>query len=304
VTRILLVGRTGQVGSELVSTLAPLGTVTAPTRSELDLSRPDTIPDFIRALRPSIIVNAGAYTAVDKAEREPDLAHTVNAAAPGALAHAAREAGALMVHYSTDYVFDGTRPGAYAESDATHPLGVYGRTKLEGELAVARTGAAHLILRTSWVYGATGTNFLRTMLRLAAERDELRVVGDQIGAPTWSHDIARATATIIGPLLAAGGDVATRVRDSRLEGIYHLTAAGSVSWYHFAEAIFDAAPLALVARRPRILPISTAGYGAPAPRPANSRLSHIKLEKTFGLRLPHWRSSLAEAIRGIAAIPS
>ena len=293
-TRILLVGRTGQVGSELVSTLAPLGTVTAPTRSELDLSRPDTIPDFIRALRPSIIVNAGAYTAVDKAEREPDLAHTVNAAAPGALAHAAREAGALMVHYSTDYVFDGTRPGAYAESDAPNPLGVYGRTKLEGERHIRASGCRHLLFRTSWVYAARGGNFARTMLRLAEERDSLRVIDDQFGAPTGAELIADVTAHA---LRAARTDVG-------LAGTYHLAAAGETTWHGYARHVITRARQAGRATRAgpdAILPITTDEFPTPARRPGNSRLDTSRLREAFDLVLPHWTTGVDRMLAELLA---
>lgn len=275
--RILLTGVNGQVGWELRRTLAPLGEVHALDRRALDLSDPDAIRATVRALRPQLIVNPAAHTAVDRAESEPELALAINATAPGVLAEEAARLGAGMVHYSTDYVFDGAKHEPYLESDAPNPLNVYGRTKLAGEEAVRASGAAHLILRTSWVYGLRGRNFLGTILRLAQERDELKIVADQIGAPTWSRVIAEASAQILAQ------------RDWReRSGCYHLTAGGETSWHGFAGAILEATGSSIVPA-----PIATADYPLPALRPAFSLLSNDRLFAAFGLRLPAWRDSLA-----------
>jgi dTDP-4-dehydrorhamnose reductase len=278
--RILLTGADGQVGWELRRTLAPLGTVAAFTRAGLDLAHVDAIRARVDEVRPDVIVNAGAYTAVDNAESEPELARAVNATAPGVLAEEAKRRGALLVHYSTDYVFDGTQEAPYVETDGTGPLGVYGRTKLEGELAIAAVSPRHVILRTSWVYASRGRNFLLTMLRLARERPELRVVDDQHGAPTWARDLAVATAKIIPP-------AATEITS----GVYHATAAGATTWCGFAREIVRAAGLATPVRA-----IATADYPTPARRPANSVLSNAKLAATFGVTLPDWRDSLARCV--------
>jgi dTDP-4-dehydrorhamnose reductase len=230
----------------------------------------------VAALRPAIIVNAAAYTAVDQAESEPGPACLVNAEAPEALARAAKELGALLVHYSTDYVFDGEKTGTYREEDPANPLGVYGRTKLEGERAIQASGCEHLIFRTSWVYGARGRNFLLTMMRLARERDELRVVDDQRGAPTWSRMIAETTAQALA-----------RRGDGGPSGLYHLSGGGETTWFGFTRAIVETMGL-----NPRLTPITTADYPLPARRPANSLLCNDRLERDFGLRLPDWRESL------------
>lgn len=280
---ILLTGINGQVGWELRRTLCPLGRVVAVDRKELDLADPDAIHAKVRALSPKLIVNPAAYTAVDRAEHEPDQARAINAIAPGVLAEAAKGCGAILVHYSTDYVFDGSKVGPYVEDDAPNPLNVYGATKLEGEEAIRASGARHLILRTSWVYGTRGHNFLLTMQRLMRERAELKIVDDQVGAPTWSRLIAEATALILAQCLspARGAD--------RPEpwGTYHLTCAGETSWFGFAKAIAE-----LGGYSTRLKPISTADYPTPARRPANSRLDNSKLARTFGIRLPHWREAL------------
>ncbi|MCE9641170.1 MAG: dTDP-4-dehydrorhamnose reductase [Betaproteobacteria bacterium] len=283
-TRILLTGKTGQVGGELITALAPLGEVMACDRDALDLADPAAMVATVRKLRPDIIVNAAAYTAVDRAEAEPALAIAVNGTAPGILAAEALRLNALLVHYSTDYVFDGTKRGSYSEDDAPAPLNVYGRTKLAGERAVQTSGARHLILRTSWVYGARGNNFLITMSRLAAERDELKVVDDQIGAPTWCRDIATATGVILARL---------QDKDGARNGIYNLSAQGSTSWHGFAAEI-----LAHAAAKPkaRLLPIPTSAYPSAAARPLNSVLSHDKVKNTFGIDLPDWRASLAACL--------
>lgn len=282
--RILLTGRDGQVGYELARTLAPLGELLALDRRALDLNDAGAIRARVREHRPDWIVNAAAYTAVDRAESEEDLALAINAAAPGVLAEEARRIGAGLLHYSTDYVFDGAQVAPYAEDDAPNPLNAYGRSKRAGEDAVRAAGAVHLILRTSWVYGLRGRNFLRTILRLAGERNELKVVDDQFGAPTWSRLIAESSALLLARL---GGD-----RDAwqALSGIYHLSAGGRISWHGFARAILERVP---AERRPRLMPIPGTDFPTPARRPANSVLANDKLEIAFGLRMPAWEAGLA-----------
>lgn len=284
--RILLLGATGQVGSALQRTLPELGEVAACDRSRVDLASADAIRSAVREFEPDIIVNAAAYTAVDRAESEPELAMAINGIAPGILAEEARKAKALLVHYSTDYVFDGAKSGAYAEDDVAHPVSVYGRTKLAGEKAVQAAGGAHLIFRTSWVYGNHGANFMKTMLRLAKERDHLRVVADQIGAPTSSDAIAQATARCLAHYLAPA--------DSRETpgGLYHMTCAGHTSWHGFATAIFAEFLPESDRQRLKVEAIATEAYPTPARRPRNSVLSNAKLLAGFGVGLPDWRSAL------------
>ena len=282
---ILVTGARGQVGSELVPLLRRAATVVAVDRGELDLADPDAIVATMRRVRPSIVVNAAAYTAVDLAERERDAAFAVNAVAPGVIAEEARRQRALLVHYSTDYVFDGSAAAPYAEDDATAPLSIYGASKLEGERAIAASGADALVFRTSWVYGLSGKNFLLTVRRLAAERDELRIVDDQRGVPNWSRELARATARIL-----AAGPGALRERC----GLYHLSSRGDTTWYGFARAILGDAP------RPRVVPIATADYPTPARRPSYGVLSTAKFERCFGFALPHWQASLADCLRSPA----
>jgi dTDP-4-dehydrorhamnose reductase len=248
----------------------------------------------VREIRPAIIVNAAAYTAVDRAESEPALAMAVNGAAPGILADEALRLNAALVHYSTDYVFDGAKHDPYAENDAPNPLNVYGRTKLAGDRAVQASGAKYLILRTSWIYGASGRNFLGTLLRLAAERDELKIVDDQIGAPTWCRDIATATGAILTRVTSRGA-----TEFGALKGIYNLSAQGSASWYEFAAAILAHAPAAAAKPKARLLPIPTSEYPAAAARPRNSVLSHDKLQRTFGIELPHWQASLDACLAAV-----
>ncbi len=289
---ILLTGVTGQVGFALARSLQGLGRVVAVDRRGMDLADPDQIRRVMREVRPHLVVNPAAHTGVDAAEADDARAMRLNAEAPGVLGEEACRLNAKVLHYSTDYVFDGTKADAYLESDSTHPLNAYGRSKLAGERAIAGSGCKHLIFRTSWVYGLRGSNFLLTMLRLGAERDELRIVADQIGAPTWSSTIAMLSAQV----LAQG----SRDDDwddwwSRHEGVYHLTADGQTSWYGFAEAIFEMSGLE---KWPRLLPIESAAYPTPAPRPRNSRLSNDKLADTFGLRAPHWRDALALCLAG------
>lgn len=279
--RILLTGASGQVGWELQRTLAPLGEVIAADRTLLDLADTAGIRRTVAAIAPDLIVNPAAYTAVDRAESEPDRAHAINAMAPGELA----AYGIPLVHFSTDYVYDGKKPDAYTEADAPNPLGVYGASKLAGDQAVLQSGAPHLILRTSWVYGLRGRNFLLTMQRLARERDTLAVVNDQFGAPTWSRLIAEATALTIARWLDRPDRNAT-------SGIYHLSCGGRTSWHGFAAAIL--AELAGMETNPaRLTAIPTSGYPTPAARPANSQLDCGKLAATFGVRLPDWESALA-----------
>ena len=283
--RVMVTGAGGQVGADVARLLEGTAEVAAHTRASLDLEKPDDIRWCVRDVHPDVIVNAAAYTAVDRAESEEDRAHAVNGVAPGILAEEARRAGALLIHYSTDYVFDGELDRPYLETDATNPLSAYGRTKLEGEEAVAAAGGRHLILRTSWVYAPRGRNFMLTMLRFAAERDELRVVDDQRGAPTASVQIARATIALLE---------ATREHS----GIYHATASGETTWFGFAGAIFDERRRAVgeAFRMPKLVPIRTVDYPTPARRPKNSVLSNAKLENVFGIRLGDWREGLAETI--------
>ncbi|MGT0246953.1 dTDP-4-dehydrorhamnose reductase [Burkholderia pyrrocinia] len=290
---ILVTGVNGQVGFELLRSLQGLGRVVACDRSMLDLSDLDRVRDVVRELKPSIIVNPAAYTAVDKAETDQEAARRLNADVPRVLAEEAARSGAALVHYSTDYVFDGAKDGEYCEADLPDPQNVYGLTKLEGEAAIASAGCRHLILRTSWVYGARGHNFLLTMLRLGAERSELKVVADQLGAPTWSHAIAAATSHMIAQ--ARGAPDATEWWDAR-SGTYHLTAGGDTSWHGFASAIFE---LANLPKRPVVLPIPAADYPTPAKRPSNSRLSNTKLAQVFGVVMPHWRESLGLCLAGM-----
>ena len=281
--RILLTGKNGQVGWELSRALAPLGEVIAFDREGLDLAAPGQIVSAVRAVRPDVIVNAAAYTLVDRAESEPDAALTINAVAAGILAEEAKRAGALLVHYSTDYVFDGTKDDPYVEEDPPNPLNTYGRSKLAGEHSIRAVGVPHLILRTSWVYTARGNNFFMTILRLLREKNALRIVSDQIGAPTSAGALADATADVLrrhGPL-ALG----------ELSGIYHATAGGSTSWYGFATQIARLEQAALP-QMPPIVPISSNEYPLPAARPKNSRLSNEKLLRCFGVKLPPWEVCL------------
>lgn len=295
--RILLTGVTGQVGGELALALAPLGEVVAPGRDELNLADAASVRERIRALRPRWIVNPGAYTAVDKAESEPELAYAINAEAVRAIGEEARAAGAGVIHFSTDYVFDGTGTKPYLETDATRPVSVYGASKLEGERTLAESGAGHLIFRTSWVYGAKGKNFLRTILKAACERERLRVVADQYGAPTWSRDLARMTARVMSHVeqSATEGDLARVLED--LGGIYHAAGSGETTWHGFAgEAIQRMRELDPGARLAEVDAIATSEYPTPAKRPANSRLNCEKLVARFGWRMMDWRDSLREVM--------
>jgi len=291
--RILLIGSNGQVGTELLHTLAPLGEVVATSRDRadelaVDLAKPDTLVKAFDEVRPTLVVNAAAYTAVDKAESEPDLAETVNAAAPGIIGELAAKQGATVIHYSTDYVFDGALDRPYREDDKTGPTGIYGRSKLNGEKALLSALDDALIFRTAWVYGQYGNNFYRTMLRLFEERDEVRVVDDQIGSPTWSKMIAEMTARIVLQLKMEP----SCVREKR--GIYHLTAAGQTSWYGFAKAILKNTEFTC-----RLLPIPGKDYPTPAKRPAWSVLDNTKLHDAFGLVSPDWQTSLQQCMRKV-----
>ena len=282
--KILLFGKIGQVGWELRRTLAPMSQLVCVDYPEVDFCNPDSIHTWIRDTAPDIVVNAAAYTAVDKAETETALALKINGEAPGVMAGEAQKLGALLVHYSTDYVFDGTKTTPYVETDALNPLGAYGRTKLAGDQAIQATGCAHLIFRLCWVYGARGNNFLLTMQRLAREREKLRVVRDQIGCPTWSRMIAEATALA---LKQAG----TAEKARALSGIYHLCASGQTSWHGFARAIVDQMPAEGKKCR-EVEAITAAEYPTPTKRPAYSVMSTAKLERVFGLHLPDWHDSL------------
>ena len=286
--KILLIGKNGQVGWELRRTLAPLAEVVAVDYPEINFTDVPALRQFVAATRPTVVVNAAAYTAVDKAETETELCRQINAVAPGVLAEEAKKLGALMVHYSTDYIFDGTKTSPYVETDAPNPLGAYGRSKLEGDQAVKASGADHLIFRLCWVYGARGQNFMLTMQRLAREREKLRVVGDQFGCPTWSRMIAEATALALQQVLA-GADAA------EFNGEYHLAAGGQANWHEFASRIIEWMPEA--ERKCRAVEkITTAEYPTPAKRPAYSVLDCGKLQKTFGLRLPDWETSLRQVL--------
>ena len=279
--RILVLGRHWQVGTALTQSMQGLGELIALDRAQLDLSNPDAIRTALRELQPQMIINAAAYTAVDAAESDEATAFQVNAEAPRVIAEESERLGAALIHYSTDYVFDGGKQGSWLEDDAPAPLSVYGRSKLAGEQAITDVGGSHLILRTSWVYGLHGKNFLLTMLKLAETRDELAIVDDQIGAPTWAVTIADATAAIIR-------DSGESAQLAALSGIYHLCAGGHTSWFGFAEAIFAHAS---IERKPKLRPITTAEYPTPAKRPSNSMLNTDKFRHTFG-DLPAWDNAL------------
>jgi len=278
---ILITGANGQLGFELVRVLAPRNTIIATDRASLDLADVDAIVAAVRATRPSLIVNAAAHTAVDQAERDRDAALAINGRAPAILAEEAKRSGAVLIHYSTDYVFDGAASEPYREESPPAPLNVYGASKLAGERAIETVGARALVFRTSWVYGLRGRNFLVTIRRLAAERDELRIVNDQIGVPNWCRTLARATQRIVALGIDAAGERA---------GLYHMSSTGSASWFDFARAIVGDAS------RPRVTPITTAQYPTPARRPAYGVLSTAKFERTFGFALPPWRDELAQCL--------
>lgn len=277
--KILLTGSRGQVGSALVTALAPVGELSAFDRQGLDLLDLNSIGTVVKRKRPGVIVNAAAYTAVDRAESERDAAFAVNASAVRVLAEEVKRLDALLVHFSTDYVFDGEKTAAYTEEDAPNPINVYGASKLAGERAIAASGCRHLIFRTSWVYGPTGRNFLHAILAASREKPELRVVDDQRGAPTSNEAIARATAAVLAKLESGKAP----------SGVYHMSAAGETTWFGFAKAILET-----TGRKIALIPIRSEEYRTAARRPKNSLLSNSKLQRTFGIVLPDWRQGLRE----------
>ena len=289
VPRIMLIGANGQVGWELTRSLMPLGEVIALTRSQCDLSKPENIPAIVQKIKPDVIVNAAAYTAVDKAEEEEDIATTINSTAVGVIAKEAYMLNALLIHYSTDYVFDGTKEGPYTEEDVPNPLNAYGRTKLKGEKAISQSGCDHLVLRTTWIYASRCNNFLRTILKLAQEREELKIVADQIGAPTWARNIADATSHILRQAIVE------KMNNTFKSGTVNLAASGETSWYGFAQTIVDQVrcvwPENMIAIRD-LTPIPTEAYPLPATRPKNSCLATDKLQKWFGIITPEWKVAL------------
>lgn len=294
--RFLITGCNGQVGFELQRTLVPMGEVIALDRQGMNLVDPNSIRQAIQTYRPEVIVNAAAYTAVDQAESDRETAHAVNGIAPGIIGEEAKKLGALVIHYSTDYVYDGSKIGPYLETDATHPLGVYGQTKLAGELGLAESGAQYLIFRTSWVFGVHGSNFLKTILRLASERDELKIVADQFGAPTSAGLIAEVTAQILGSYRSDSN------RDAFPLGTYHLAAAGTTSWHEYARYVVEqvsAAGLNLRATPESIHPIPAAAYPMPAPRPMNSALDTRQLCNRFRLELPPWQKGVNAVLQSL-----
>ena len=301
--RLLITGANGQVGWHLQRTLALLGQVMAIDVEQVDLTDLDAVSRTVREFAPDVIANAAAYTAVDKAESEAELARTLNVAAPAQMAAECARTGALIIHYSTDYVYDGTKSGPYEEKDATGPLSVYGQTKLEGDQAIIASGCAHIILRTTWVYDIRGKNFLRTVLRLAREKEELRMVGDQFGAPTWARGLAEATAIILARLLERKS-----LTGSWQSGLFHLTAAGRTSWAGFAQAILEDYDALLdwpaetgefggELKAKRVVEITSDQYQTPARRPRNSVLSNAKIQSVFGIGMPDWRTQLQLALR-------
>lgn len=290
--RILLIGKTGQVGQELQDTLKLLGDVVALGRSDLDLTQPESIRQSIAHIQPEIIINAAAYTAVDKAETEPELAFAINGVAPTIMAESAQKLGATLVHISTDYVFDGKHNTPYTEEDDCNPIGVYGKSKLQGELGIKTNTDRHIILRTAWVYGTRGHgNFVKTMLRLASDREEIKVVADQIGSPTYSQDIAVAITQLVSKLSFHAG----------IFGTYHYTNSGVASWYDFAYTIFEVAKqLDFPLKIERVVPITTSEYPTPASRPTYSVLSTQKISQTLGTFPVHWRQALVKMLTELA----
>jgi dTDP-4-dehydrorhamnose reductase len=290
--RILLLGAGGQLGMQLKQALTGNAGLTALARADLDFSDPDAIRKAVHDAKPQLVINAAAYTAVDRAESEPEQARLVNAVAPGVIAEELAKTNGWLIHYSTDYVFDGSGSKPWVETDPTGPLGVYGQTKLDGEVAIAATGCKHVILRTSWVYAAEGRNFLHTMLRLGRERDLLKVVDDQIGAPTTAEALTAATQAVLSQLAISG-------EDSAASGVYHLACAGETSWCGFARAIF--AEFASRQKAPQVLPIPTEAYPTPAKRPRNSRLNCGKFIRQFGFSMPQWQDALHEVALAVLA---
>lgn len=289
--RVLIVGAAGQVGRELQRSFADAGEIICRDRESVDLAVEDEVRELVRSTSPDLILNAAAYTAVDRAESEPEVAMAINAAAPRVLAQEAHRRDILLVHYSTDYVFDGSKQGPWLETDQPNPLSVYGASKLAGEEAIRQVGGKYLIFRTSWVYGPHGNNFLLTMLRLGRERDRLNIVDDQIGAPTTSIELADATRTIVdGSLSGKFGST------QDWAGLYHMTCAGSTTWFGFAREIFNRAQDLLDGRKPKISPIASTDYPTPAKRPFNSTLSNEKLHTKFAVRLCSWEAALGEVL--------
>ena len=283
-----MIGKEGQVGRELSSLLKPFGELTLFGKEDLDLTQADRIREQLRNVQPHVIVNAAAYTAVDQAEEEPDLTLAINGTAPAILAEEAKKLGAALVHYSTDYVFDGEKQDPYTEEDSPNPMGVYGRTKLAGDEAIQSTGLPHLIFRTAWVYGLKGKNFLLTIQRLAKERDELKIVDDQIGSPTWCRTIAQATANVLTQILpqSSPGDLS---RFEQASGLYNLVCGGQTSWFGFAQAILEASSSS---QDTKLIPIPTSEYPTPTKRPQNSVLSTKKLKSAFGIAPTAWDVTL------------
>lgn len=288
--KILLTGKNGQVGWELNRSLSKLGTIFAMGRDQMDLSKPETLGPIIQEIRPDIIINAAAYTAVDKAESEPELAMTINGVAPGVIAEEAQKIGAGMIHYSTDYIFDGKATSPYKEDDPTFPLSVYGKSKLAGEKAVIQVGIPHIILRTGWVYSLMSNNFLLTMQKLAQSRKQIKVVNDQTGGPTWSRSIARGTKHIMEQFL--NGDTATS-KVFTGSGVFHMTCGGETSWFGFANKILE---LSRLSKDAEVIPIPTIDYPTPATRPIYSRLSNKKLKQVFHHEMPQWYEALQECL--------
>jgi dTDP-4-dehydrorhamnose reductase len=288
--RVLLLGAGGQLGMQLKQALTAKVDLTALARTDLDFTDAGAIRNAVRDAKPEIIINAAAYTAVDKAESEPEQARLVNTVAPGIVAEELAKTNGWLIHYSTDYVFDGSGAKPWVETDPTGPLGVYGQTKFDGEVAVAKSGCKHVILRTSWVYAAEGRNFLHTMLRLGREREQLKVVDDQIGAPTTAEALTEATLAVLRQLTEPG-------QDTMASGVYHLTCAGTTSWFGFAKAIF--AEFASRQKPPEVLPIPTEAFPTPAKRPHNSRLCCDKFVRQFGFQMPEWRDALREVAQSM-----
>jgi dTDP-4-dehydrorhamnose reductase len=298
--RILLTGASGQVGAELLKTLSPLGEVFAPGRGEMDLTDSDSVRKKIRDVQPRWIVNPAAYTAVDKAESEPDLAYAINQHAVRAMGEEAKKIGAGVIHFSTDYVFGGTGAAPYVEDDATGPISVYGASKLAGEKALAASGAGHMIFRTSWVYGSRGKNFLLTILKLAREREKLRIVADQYGAPTWSRDLARMAARAIDWAEASARGMELSEALPQWNGVYHAAGRGETTWFGFAaEAVRLASEREPGVKFAELEGITTAEYPTPAKRPSNSRMSGEKLARNFSWTMMDWKDSLREVIAEI-----
>lgn len=291
--KILLTGKNGQVGWELARSLMPLGEVIALDRTQCDLSRPETIPGIVQAIKPDVIVNAAAYTAVDKAEEEEELATTINGTSVGVLAEEARKLNALLIHYSTDYVFDGSKSEPYTEEDLPNPINAYGRSKLVGENAILQSGCDYLILRTTWVYAARGKNFLKTILRLAQEREELSIVADQNGTPTWSRNIADVTEHVMAVVQQ------DRLANRFTSDIYHLSAGGKTTWHGFSRAIIERAKQLTsvgIIKTKEVHSIATEDYPLPAARPKNSQMDSGSLEARFGVTMPEWQHAMGLCI--------